>query len=93
MTDEGYACRFCVDGVDIAKQIIAFLSRAFAFQTSEPMEVGEKPTQRIFRVAYGSQLSLRDLVRLLSSVPGLRLQVIPAVERRETSDRARGRTR
>jgi hypothetical protein len=81
MTDEGYACSFCVEGADVAGRIIALLSRAFAFQTSEPMREGDRPTQRIFRVAYGSQLSQQDLVRLLSAVPGLRLQVIPAAKR------------
>lgn len=80
MTDEGYACRFAVDGVEAARFIIGYLSRAFAFQTSDPMQEGSRPTQRIFRVAYGSELTQKDLVRLLSGVPGLRLQVVPVVK-------------
>lgn len=80
MTDEGYACRFCVDGVEAARLIVLHLSRAFAFQTSEPMQVGSQPSQRIFRVAYGSELTQKDLVRLLSYLPGLRLQVATAAK-------------
>ena len=80
MTDEGYACRFCVDGVEATQLIIAYLSHSFAFQTSEPIRVGANPSQRIFRVAYGSQMDQRDLVRLMSGIAGLRLRVTLAAE-------------
>lgn len=54
------------------------------------MQEGVRPTQRVFRVAYGSELTQKDLVRLLSSVPGLRLQVAPAVKNNSSrSDQGR----
>jgi len=72
--DEGYACRICVESIDIARQILVFLSGAFVFKTSEPMREREQPAQCIFRVAYGSQLSHRKLIGLLSAMPGVRLE-------------------
>lgn len=77
--DEGYACRICVESVDIASQILACLSQAFAFKTSEPMHVGAGPIPCIFRVAYCSQLSHRRLVNLLSAIPGVRLRLDPTL--------------
>ncbi|MCO6046198.1 hypothetical protein NG895_20060 [Aeoliella sp. ICT_H6.2] len=90
MTDEGYACRFSVEGMEVAQTIINLLSRAFAFQTSDPIRQGATPSQRIFRVAYGAELTQKDLVRLLSPVPGLRLQVAP-IARNNLSRNQQGR--
>lgn len=79
LTDEGYACRVAVEGVGIARQLIAMLSRSFAFQTSEPLSMGVPPAPCVFRVAYGSQLTQKDIVRLLSPIAGLRFNVEPPV--------------
>lgn len=75
--DEGYACHLCVEGVDNARWVVDRLSELFAFRTSEPMLEGVRPTQRTFRVAYGSQLSHRKLASLLSAIPGVRLTLDP----------------
>lgn len=75
--DEGYACRVCVEGVDNAHWIVDRVSKMFAFRTSEPMREGVRPAQRIFRVAYGSQLSYRKLATHLSAFPGVRLKADP----------------
>lgn len=72
---EGYACRICVDGAEMAGQILNRLSDALVFKTSEPMLQGIRPAECIFRVAYGSQHSHRDLVSLLSAIPGVRLKL------------------
>ena len=75
LTDEGYACRINIDGLAAAHLLAAHLSRAFVFQTSEPFMEGTRPSDFSFRVAYGSQLTQRDLARLLGGIPGLRLQI------------------
>jgi hypothetical protein len=72
--DEGYACRICVDGIDVAKQILRNLSAAFIFSTSEPIQISAASAHCTFRVAYGSQLSHRKLVSLLSAASGVRLR-------------------
>jgi hypothetical protein len=77
---EDYACRICVDSAEIAGQILHCLSDAFVFKTSEPMYQGVRPTDWIFRVAYGSQHSHRDLASLLSAIPGVRLRLEPEVD-------------
>ncbi|QDU58006.1 hypothetical protein Pan181_42310 [Aeoliella mucimassa] len=89
MADEGYACRFCVDGIEVGRSILSHLSRSFAFQTSEPIRPGPLASQLIFRVAYGSQMDLRSLVQLVSRIPGLRLQVMPAVIKENTHPQIR----
>lgn len=63
----------------MAQRILVSLSEAFVFKTSEPMYEGTRPTQCIFRVAYGSRLSYRRLATLLSAIPGVRLKVDPNV--------------
>jgi hypothetical protein len=73
--DEGYACHFSVESVDFANLILACLSNVFAFKTSEPINVEAPSSQCSFRVAYGSQLSHRQLTRLLTAIPGVRLAV------------------
>ena len=75
LTDEGYACRINVDGLAAAHLLASHLSRAFVFQTSEPFIAGLRPSEYSFRVAYGSQLTQRDLARLLMGIPGLRLEI------------------
>lgn len=87
--DEGFVCRIRVEGVDIAGQILACLSNAFVFKTSEPMEESYGPSGCTFRVAYGSQSSCRKLVGLLSAIPGVGLQLEPPcgeTDLRETRD-------
>jgi hypothetical protein len=78
--DEGFACRVCVEGIDIARKILAYLSDTFVFKTSAPMEQSWHPPQCIFRVAYGSQLSYGKLESLLSAIPGVGLRLEPSSE-------------
>lgn len=80
MTDEGYACRLSVEGIEVARRILVCLSSAFAFPTSEPIRASERPAQCVFRVAYSSQLTYTELIRLVSAVPGLRLRLAPAIK-------------
>jgi hypothetical protein len=61
----------------VAQRILASLSEAFVFKTSEPMHEGARPSQCVFRVAYGSQLTFRKLAALLSAIPGVRLRADP----------------
>jgi len=75
--DEGYACRIRVENTEVAQRVIACLSAAFAFQTSEPMRESVNPAECHFRIAYGSELSRRKIVRLLTAIPGLRFRVEP----------------
>lgn len=75
LTDEGYACRINVVGLAAAHLLAMYLSRAFVFQTSEPFTAGLRPSEFSFRVAYGSQLTQRDLARLLATFPGVRLEI------------------
>ena len=72
--DEGYACHLRVGSLEIARQILVALSRAFAFKTSEPIHVEPQSAQCTFRVAYGSQLSHHQLVRLIAAIPGVRVR-------------------
>ena len=78
--DESFACRVCVDGIDIARRILACLSDPLVFKTSAPMEESWHPPQCIFQVAYGSQLSYRKLVSLLTAIPGVGLRWEPSSE-------------
>lgn len=78
--DEGFACRFYVDGADVAREILAFLSNFFVFKTSEPMWEQLNPPRCIFRVAYGSQLTFRKLTSLLLAMPRVGLSVESASE-------------
>ncbi len=75
LSDDDYACRLAVDGVELARNVLDFLSRRFAFTSSEPMVEGSRSSQRIFRIAYNSQLSRRQLLQLLSSLPGVTLTI------------------
>lgn len=77
VANEGYACRVCVDGIDVAQHILNCLSVAFVFKTCEPFRKGPQPTQCIFRVAYGSQLTHQSIERLLTAIPGVRLRSDP----------------
>lgn len=72
--DEGYACHLRVGSLDIAHQILVSLSKAFAFKTSEPIHVESQSTQCTFRVAYGSQLTHHQMVRLIAAVPGVHVR-------------------
>lgn len=85
LSDDDYACRLAVDGVEFAHNVLDALSRRFAFTSSEPMVEGSRRTQRIFRIAYNSQLSRRQLVQLLASVPGVILHM--AGDRRGPNNR------
>ena len=77
LSDDAYACRLAVEGAEVTLQILDWLSRGFAFKSSEPMVVGVRPTQWIFRIAYNSQLSRRQLINRLSAMPGILLTVSP----------------
>jgi len=63
-----------VGSIDVARQILISLSKAFAFKTSEPIHVESESAQCTFRVAYGSQLSHHQLVRLIAAIPGVRVR-------------------
>ncbi len=78
--EEGFACRIRVETMDIARQILVSLSSVFVFKTSEPILEVLDPPQCIFRVAYGSQLSHRKLISLLSAIPTLGLRLEPPSE-------------
>jgi len=75
LSDDDYACRLAVDGLELARSLRDSLSRRFAFTSSEPMVEGSRSSQLIFRIAYNSQLSRKQLLQLLASVPGLTLSV------------------
>ena len=75
LRDEGFACRVDVEGVDIARRILACLSSVFVFKTSSPIEELSHPPQCSFRVAYGSQCSFRKLVAHLSAIPEVSLRM------------------
>jgi hypothetical protein len=70
---EPYACRVRVAGVSNALEVLRLLSQEFVFRTSAPFQRRDLPAFCTFEVAYGSQLSHRELERLLTTIPGLRL--------------------
>ena len=65
-----------MESIELAREILRNLSNAFVFQTSEPMHQSWNPTRCIFRVAYGSQLNLRQLAVLLAAMPGVELRIL-----------------
>ncbi|TWT99429.1 hypothetical protein Pla108_03680 [Botrimarina colliarenosi] len=60
-----------VDGFQSAVALIALLSRAFVFTTSEPIICARASDHCSFRVAYGPGLTHRQLRTLLSSMPSV----------------------
>ncbi len=61
--------------MDTAWWLLVSLSEVFVFKTCEPVRETAQPTQCVFRVAYGSQLTHRKLASLLSAIPGVLLKL------------------
>jgi len=72
---EEYACRIRVTGIENARLVLFCLSEAFVFRTSQSFQEVEHPASCSFCVAYGGQLTPRELERLLAAIPGVQLQV------------------
>ena len=70
----------CVAGIENAHWVLDHLSGSFVFKTSEPMLEVEPPAYCIFYVVHGSQLSERELQRLLVAIPGVRLTLEQSLE-------------
>jgi hypothetical protein len=68
-----YACRLAVVGLQNAERIITALTQSFVFRTSEPLLASQAPAKCSFAVAYGSQVSHREMEHLLHAIPGVRL--------------------
>jgi hypothetical protein len=63
-----------VDSVAGAVQLLANLSHAFVFKSSEPMHQTNASTWYTFRVTYSSGLSFKQIVSLVGSMPGVSIQ-------------------
>ena len=75
----GGDCRVRVEGMKNAQWLLARLSQAFVFKTSESIQEDREPPCRCtFRVAYSSQVPRRALERLLASIPEVRVMLEPA---------------
>lgn len=75
----GGDCRVRVEGMKNAQWLLARLSQAFVFKTSEAIhEEYDPPCRCTFRVAYSSQVPRRSLERLLASIPEVTVMQDPA---------------
>jgi len=67
------ACRLRVEGSENAHWLLSRLSQSFVFKSSEPIrEVGDS-VSCTFDLPYSSQSSGPGFVRLLSSIPEVKL--------------------
>ncbi len=72
------SCRVRVDGAQNAKWLINRLSESFVFKSCQPLDTDAVSAECTFQVLCGSQLTGSQLVRLLASIPEVRLVSSPA---------------
>lgn len=70
--------RLRVDGLENAKWLLRRLSASFVFKTSEPIDEVRDSGDCTFRVAHSSQISARQLEKLLAEIREVHLLPEPA---------------
>lgn len=71
-------CRVRVDGIHNARWLLDRLSKSFVFKSSEPLADDMATACSSFLVQYSSQMSGPRFVKLLASIPEVKLMLEPA---------------